>query len=830
MTQWELVRSGLCPLLVVMPLLCLADDNVTVRTITQLGGSVTRRGNDPQAPVIGVKLGTSDWQFVGELERNLMRSGQHIFSPRTEWGVLAAFTELECLDLSGDQRHRKQLTLSPHLPTFSGLRKLNLDYSYVNVDELARLLQNAPQLQSLSLIDVEYAQNNSKVFPPEGGIDMSVLRHCPNLRELTLDVLPDFHSLKCATSLERLRLVDMYLSDVHPQYSPEWPKWKENWLLLKDLPKLTTIDMPPSVAALVALQEAGILHKFGGATTIDGQRPKSAEDVVLFNLFNSPSSHRGPPVPGINLVDNEVLKALTNFPRLQSLDLSESLVTDDGLVALQSWPHLRQITIRYGLMRRLQDEAYRRSPAPPAEARLYQRISDAGIARIMAIPTLKALNLTGCSVSDQTLALIRQRPELEELVLQLETITDADLQHLAALTNLRTLELDGKRGFTDANFQALESLKHLEELDLSTLNLSDQNWSVVQHFPHLRHLRISSSSATRLGLSQLNGLKDLSTLEIVHSYPTQGINPEALSLLRDCRGLTRLWLDQQLITDGVLKAVRECGHLRALSTEPTYGSELPTWVPDHESPPTNVPARTLNFSRVEVTDAGIAELASLRDLEELTLYASGVQGPGLKSLAALPRLKSLNINVSDDVLETLSGIDRLHLLPCTFGRDGGRPVDASDIVRFDIPAVQQVIHSPITARGLAALKPLERLHTLRYFSFEHQLNDEQVMALSDIGLLQALPQAKAADGGRPTGLDEVITLNLEGSRLTEAVFPAILQFTNLRELRMTVPRTTNLIPLAALKRLEILYATDQGNPPRGIVELKKLRPDLSIRF
>lgn len=827
--QKELLRSGQCILLlVVMTLPSVAGETEAVRTITQLGGSVTRRGNDPRAPVIAAKIGARDTEYIGELESNLLRSGQHISSPRSVWDALAALTELESLDLSGRRRDHKELRLPDQMPTLSGLRKLTLDYRYLQLDDLTRALQHMPQLESLSLVDVEYSWKPEK--PRDAGIDLSVLRHSPNLRELALDCVPNFQSLTILPSLEQLRLVDVYVVDVHPQHSPEWPQWKEKWRHLTELPKLTTIDMPPSVSALVALHEAGILHKFGGASTKDGQRPKSADDVVSFDLSYHPTRRNGPVYyPGLVWVDDAVLKALTSFPRLQSLNLTDTLVTDDGLATLTNWPQLRQISVRYGVERVLMDRMYSGSPEPPPEAQFYHRISDAGIARITAVPSLRALNLAGCRISGRAHSLILQRPEMNRLVIGSD-VSDTNLQQLAKLTHLRTLSLSGDRSLTDTGFQALRNLTNLEELDLSYMPLSDQAWPIIRHFPRLRHLRISASSATGFGLAALSELKELRTLEIERAFETNGIDPGALSSLRKCPGLTRLWLDNGLITDGILKALRECGQLRALSTDPISDYQLPEWVSDRESPPISSPARKLYFGgNDQVTDAGLAELATLTELEELTLDASGVRGPGLKSLANLPRLKSLSIDISDDVLEALNEVEQLHLLPGMFGRDGGRPVDAKDVVRFDIPAVREVNRGPVTARGLAALKPLTQLHTLRYFSADHQVDDDCMKALSDIGLLHALPQAKTENGGRPTDAQDVITLTLGGAQISEAVFPAILQFTNLRELRINLSRPTNLTPLAALKRLEILHVYERGKRAGGIDALKKLRPDLRIR-
>ena len=53
--------------------------------------------------------------------------------------------------------------------------------------------------------------------------------------------------------------------------------------------------------------------------------------------------------------------------------------------------------------------------------------------------------------------------------------------------------------------------------------------------------------------------------------------------------------------------------------------------------------KSLGLNETSVTDAGLAELASLRFLEELSLDGGTVSGAGLEALLAVKRLKTLHI-------------------------------------------------------------------------------------------------------------------------------------------------------------------------------------------
>ena len=67
--------------------------------------------------------------------------------------------------------------------------------------------------------------------------------------------------------------------------------------------------------------------------------------------------------------------------------------------------------------------------------------------------------------------------------------------------------------------------------------------------------------------------------------------------------------------------------------------------------------KSLNFQGADLTDAAVAELASLKSLEELAIGAELATPARLQSLAALKRLKTLHIeryvHVDDDTLAAL---------------------------------------------------------------------------------------------------------------------------------------------------------------------------------
>src|SRR5262249_30461302 len=86
-------------------------------------------------------------------------------------------------------------------------------------------------------------------------------------------------------------------------------------------------------------------------------------------------------------------------------------------------------------------------------------------------PTVKRINLRAIG-SGAYLPYLKQYPALEELDLSSVPLTDADLGHLTGLRKLRKLHLPST-AVTDAGVETLTALKHLQELNLSCTHITD---------------------------------------------------------------------------------------------------------------------------------------------------------------------------------------------------------------------------------------------------------------------------------------------------------------------------------------------------------------------
>ena len=81
-------------------------------------------------------------------------------------------------------------------------------------------------------------------------------------------------------------------------------------------------------------------------------------------------------------------------------------------------------------------------------------------------------------------------------------VTDAGLEHLKGLTNLRRLYLSGTK-VTDAGLEHLKGLTNLEHLSLSSTKVTDAGLEHLKGLTKLRALALKGTQVTNVGVKKL---------------------------------------------------------------------------------------------------------------------------------------------------------------------------------------------------------------------------------------------------------------------------------------------------------------------------------------
>ena len=440
-------------------------------------------------------------------------------------------------------------------------------------------------------------------------------------------------------------------------------------------------------------------------------------------------------------------------------------------------------------------------------------VTDVGLKELKNLKNLQTLNLTGTHVTGAGLKELKGLTNLRTLGLSNTQVTVSGLRELKGLTNLRTLDLE----VTDGALRSLREVGLLHALPCAQAEGGKRPAGPAD----VILLNLERTGVTEAGLKELKDLKNLQTLSLSNAQVTVS----GLKELKDLKNLKTLSVPG--LTDGALRSLREVGLLHALDCAGAEGGKRPAGADDV----------ILLYLTGPVTDAGLKELKDLKNLQTLTLN-NAVTDAGLKELKGLSKLRTLHLGVTDDgALRSLREVGLLHVLIQAQAEGGKRPASADDVILLNLQSTGvteaglkelkdlknlqtlSLSRAQVTVDGLKELKGLTKLRTL---NLEYPVTDGALRSLREVGLLHALPVAKAEGAGRPAGPADVVRLNLNGNEVTAAGLKELKGLTNLRTLDLIGTRVTDVGELKDLTNLQTLSVTNNQGTMSGLKELKGL--------
>lgn len=267
---------------------------------------------------------------------------------------------------------------------------------------------------------------------------------------------------------------------------------------------------------------------------------------------------------------------------------------------------------------------------------LHGNVTDAGLARLQGLTSLKRLIFNDVPLSRQGLEHLEHLPRLTDLCMFLNgpsaaVFDDEAMGVIPRLPALRSL-LIGCKGLTDTGLKHLEGMNRLHALSISSDQITDAGVAHLKGLTALESLQVSGPRITDAGVAHLKAMTRLRRLNLSDTQITdQGLEP----LLRVMKDLQELLLDKTRITDATLERLNGLPLLVLLSVSGT---------PITDEGINALKGRkalwSLSLDGTRVTEAGLASLRGLTALEHLALDRSLVDSAGAKALqAALPTLK-----------------------------------------------------------------------------------------------------------------------------------------------------------------------------------------------
>jgi hypothetical protein len=268
-----------------------------------------------------------------------------------------------------------------------------------------------------------------------------------------------------------------------------------------------------------------------------------------------------------------------------------------------------------------------------------RHIGNSDLAPLTAMPQLRSLTLSPYEfpTTGNCLEPLRHMPQLQKLNLNMSfDVEDHHLAPLAELPNLQHLNLWSCGNITPAGWLPLQKLKHLV-VPFETMN--DECLAALKHLPDLEHVQAHLNGVSPAGLNELTHVKGLKGLELGVLPP---LNNEALACtLQQLPQLVHLSLEKQGMhtpvsapaADALFEAIGAMPGLKHLSLRQRrqtgfFDYQVTQWHND------------FGTNNHHLRD----HISKLTSLERLDLFGSTrVTGFGLTGLAALPKLRHLNV-------------------------------------------------------------------------------------------------------------------------------------------------------------------------------------------
>ena len=274
-------------------------------------------------------------------------------------------------------------------------------------------------------------------------------------------------------------------------------------------------------------------------------------------------------------------------------------------------------------------------------------LDDSLIAPLAKLTGLRTLDLGGVGIRPKVLSLLAGLPHVEQLTAP-AGLTDAAMAEIARMPSLRILHVSRDQ-LTDEGLRSLGKLTSLEGLDLyGNPGITDEGLSALRSLHSLRHLRLGAASRlTDRAMTHLAALPSLKTLRL----DARPITDEGLRHLSASRSLERLDLHGQERITG--RGVARLGNLRQL--------------------------KALDISSAAFTEADLAAIAAMANLEHLVLPRRTFTDAGVSRLAALKHLKYLWVNCSQDspltdaalaAISRMRELEELHIAGAGFTNQG----------------------------------------------------------------------------------------------------------------------------------------------------------------
>jgi hypothetical protein len=194
-----------------------------------------------------------------------------------------------------------------------------------------------------------------------------------------------------------------------------------------------------------------------------------------------------------------------NHLHLEELDLSDTAITDKGLVCLQKIPGLMSLNLND--CKWVGDKGLEHLLSLTHLTRLYlkgTKVSNKGLAYLRNLSRMTHLVLRGTNLAGTGLMILEGLYDLRYLDISRTQVNDAGLLPICRFPYLETLLLEGCQNITESGIAHLTCLGRLRKLDLNDTNINDKSLEYIKQLTNLEEVKLARCwQITQTGIDAL---------------------------------------------------------------------------------------------------------------------------------------------------------------------------------------------------------------------------------------------------------------------------------------------------------------------------------------
>lgn len=341
-----------------------------------------------------------------------------------------------------------------------------------------------------------------------------------------------------------------------------------------------------------------------------------------------------------------------------------------------------------------------------------KKLADDDVRHLAGLTGLQYLTLNGGEISDTVFEYLVDLQRLKNLKISTDSITDKGLSSIAKLKDLEDLHIDKLEN--DVDLSLLNSLSKLRRIKLSFKRVykpsPDVHIGSLANLPELEFLNIF---VVGNGITGFSDLKNLKSIEIAdYGFRLTGSNVNSIFKLNNLESL-RLWNGISFHSPISISPLSDLSSLAELHF---YDSGITDSNLAVIADLKNVQTLSLRFGMgwSMFTDEGLSHLKKLPKLKHLILSGTSTTGAGLANLGDLIGLESLVLDfrkpITDYGLQHLTNL--IHLM--SLDLSGSQISDEGLLYAQELKNLEilNLDRTSITDKGLAYITNLESLKEL----------------------------------------------------------------------------------------------------------------------